>query len=181
MPDVACDQCGKATYKRPRDIVKAKHLFCSTSCHSEYVISQRHTVSCVGCGVEFELRTCEVKRAKLGRNYCSPNCVKRYMKRERHRSWKPEKTSRYIMPPTVRAPGGYESMGLGEKNRVGIHRLAVARHLGRPLFSEETVHHIDHDTQNNSLGNLMLFETHSDHIAFERNGIPTPIFDGSCV
>jgi DNA-binding CsgD family transcriptional regulator len=37
------------------------------------------------------------------------------------------------------------------------HRLAMARHLGRPLRKDETVHHIDdRDKQNNALSNLQL-------------------------
>jgi hypothetical protein len=36
------------------------------------------------------------------------------------------------------------------------HRLVVARHLGRPLTEDETVHHIDNNPLNNSLENLQL-------------------------
>lgn len=36
------------------------------------------------------------------------------------------------------------------------HRIVMARHLGRALLPTETVHHIDGDRGNNSIGNLQL-------------------------
>jgi hypothetical protein len=36
------------------------------------------------------------------------------------------------------------------------HRLIVAQHLGRPLRSDESVHHIDGNRQNNDINNLQL-------------------------
>lgn len=39
---------------------------------------------------------------------------------------------------------------------VAEHRLVMARAIGRPLESDETVHHIDGNRQNNQLSNLQL-------------------------
>lgn len=44
------------------------------------------------------------------------------------------------------------------------HRLAMARHLGRPLTSDELVHHRDGDRQNNAVDNLEL-TTNSAHVS----------------
>jgi hypothetical protein len=59
------------------------------------------------------------------------------------------------------------------------HRLIVARAIGRALTRVEVVHHVDHDPANNSLENLMLFETHSDHKLFEAHGSPLPLWSGA--
>jgi len=43
------------------------------------------------------------------------------------------------------------------------HRLVMARHIGRPLFSWELVHHKDKDRKNNAIENLVLLEDMADH------------------
>lgn len=51
---------------------------------------------------------------------------------------------------------------------VSEHRYYASLKLGRPLKHTEYVHHIDEDKSNNSLDNLMVFKTNSDHIAFHK-------------
>jgi hypothetical protein len=46
------------------------------------------------------------------------------------------------------------------------HRLVMEMHLGRKLVSGEIVHHIDGNTQNNAIENLMLFPNHLAHRNF---------------
>lgn len=50
------------------------------------------------------------------------------------------------------------------------HRLVMEKHLGRYLRTEEVVHHIDGNKQNNSLDNLKLYERNADHLRDELSG-----------
>ena len=52
----------------------------------------------------------------------------------------------------------YEKIGYykGRRGWVLQHRVVIAEHLGRPLTSEEHVHHIDNNPANNAIGNLAL-------------------------
>lgn len=42
-------------------------------------------------------------------------------------------------------------------------RVVMEAFLGRPLTSDETVHHINHDAGDNHIENLMLFGSKSEH------------------
>jgi hypothetical protein len=56
------------------------------------------------------------------------------------------------------------------------HRLIVAQELGRCLLRSEVVHHINHDPQDNRLGNLMLFSSNTAHKKYEHHGEPQPLW-----
>lgn len=45
------------------------------------------------------------------------------------------------------------------------HRLVMEQHIGRYLSSDEVVHHIDDDSQNNVLDNLKLYPSNAAHLA----------------
>tara|TARA_Y100001936_G_C16068665_1_gene668999 strand:+ start:165 stop:986 length:822 start_codon:yes stop_codon:yes gene_type:complete len=69
-------------------------------------------------------------------------------------------------------PKGYYFDSDGRKHvyiRHGVHipehRLIIEKHLGRKLERNEIVHHIDCDKKNNTIQNLHVFESISDHMA----------------
>lgn len=47
-----------------------------------------------------------------------------------------------------------------------MHRVVAELMLGRPLKSDEVVHHIDGDKRNNRPENLMVFSSQKEHAAF---------------
>lgn len=53
---------------------------------------------------------------------------------------------------------------------VAEHRLEMEKHIGRYLERSEVVHHIDGDPSNNSIENLQLFRSNSDHLKHELTG-----------
>ena len=56
-----------------------------------------------------------------------------------------------------------ESKMAGKNGWVFLHRIVVAKSIGRDLTPEEVVHHIDGDPSNNALSNLMLFPNNAEH------------------
>ena len=47
-------------------------------------------------------------------------------------------------------------------------RKVMGNHLGRELRSEEHIHHLDHNVENNFIGNLHMFSSNSKHINYHR-------------
>ena len=55
-------------------------------------------------------------------------------------------------------------------NRKLVHRMIMEKHLNRPLSSDEVVHHIDGNKQNNDISNLKLM-TRAEHMNHHRKEI----------
>lgn len=49
----------------------------------------------------------------------------------------------------------------------------MEEYLDRYLKPEESVHHLDMNTENNRIGNLMLFASHAEHRRYEMLGQKT--------
>lgn len=53
-----------------------------------------------------------------------------------------------------------------ENGRMYQHRKVMEEYLGRPLNSEEVIHHIDGNTSNNNIENLNLFKNKKEHMSY---------------
>ncbi len=59
-------------------------------------------------------------------------------------------------------PSGYLEYTSGKNKFRSIHVVVMEEKIGRKLYSNECVHHIDHNKQNNHINNLQLM-TRSEH------------------
>lgn len=107
---------------------------------------------CEYCNNEIE----KIKRDGIKSNFCSHEC---YAKNRSPRgAYKPNviiSGYKYIYNP--------KHPNATKKSYVAEHRLVMEKHIGRFLTPNEIVHHIDENTLNNDLCNLVLME------AFEHN------------
>jgi len=86
---------------------------------------------------------------------------------EKHHAWKGGKhiQNGYVFV-SITKDNPYSSMAISN-GYVLEHRLVMAQHLKRPLEKNETVHHINGNSQDNTIANLQLRHgKHGQHQAF---------------
>lgn len=170
--EVTCKNCGEVFWKR-QDRTGGKN-FCTKECHTEWRSESekvaKHMRKIAATGIE-------------GWDKKQLEKLSEQMTGKTNPSWKGGVTYKsgkgnYDDTVLVKCPKEYEEMA--RKNGYVLeHRLKVAKEIGRPLKSEEVVHHIDHDPQNNEMENLMLFRNNREHKLYEHNGSPKPIWQPS--
>ena len=116
------------------------------------------------------------KFEKIGNKYCirvtCPDCQKtRFISHKNYygmKSFRCIKCNQLYVAKRRRNPNlrtirnGYiriympENQMADKRGLIGEHRLVMSKHLGRPLKSNEYVHHIDGNKMNNSIENLQL-------------------------
>lgn len=132
-----CERCGSDFYVSPGD----PDRYCGWDCYKSGPrpdrVFARDTRTCEFCGAEFQ----HLEGQGKGR-FCSRGCSYRSRRK----------------PSIV---NGYRYVW-SDEGKVAEHRLVASRALGRPLLSDEHVHHIDEDPLNNSPENLVVL-SRSEH------------------
>lgn len=110
---------------------------------------------CLNCGKTFGRDSCKQVSDYREKKFCNRKCYFEYNTGENHWYWK----------GGIRL--GNADGYIRDTQGTFIHRLVMEEHLGRPLAKEEQVHHIDDDPSNNSIENLKLYASNSEHRKYE--------------
>lgn len=120
-------------------VTRAKEIktkhYCSQSCRSKLI-----TKPCGTCGTPVT----RVQSQMLETAYCNRKCAKAFT------GPRMRKMNEELNP---------------ERMTIGTRLALRAAKLGRPLVKGECVHHIDRNRKNNDPSNLMVFASHSEHMA----------------
>lgn len=142
MINCECKQCGKTFLVHPSRLKLGRGKYCSLEC----VQKSKHTgedKKCPICG-----KTFYVIRSTLDIGegiYCGRQC----MAEDYKGAGNPNYAEGHINPD------GYKKIYV-DGVQVLEHRVIMEDHLGRPLLSNEVVHHIDGDRLNNEIDNLRV-------------------------
>lgn len=111
---------------------------------------------CLSCGKNIELKDWFAKNGL--RKYCSIKCQHNYYSGSNSPQWKGGEIVKdgYVF---VRMPRHPRS----NNNYVQKHIVVMEKFLGRFVLESEVVHHIDGNTENNDIDNLLLFKSENEH------------------
>lgn len=141
--EIPCGTCGTTVYRLEcqmvRDGQRVNAVYCSRDCLGS---SKRNgsELFCSYCDSPFYRRFGEQDLKVRVRQFCSRGC---------YREWR----------IVNRKQATYPKIGSAHE-----HRIVAENHLGRKLFPEEVVHHIDLNRHNAKPENLAVFPDQSTHM-----------------
>lgn len=162
---VSCFVCGKKFYRNAKHAKRVGEPVCSYQCNGQ-------------------LRGQELKhhahKARAAWSEEAEASFREKMSGPNNHAWRGGVTKKrskgnYRQSPVVRCPEEFLDMAF-KSGLISEHRLAMATKIGRPLTRTEVVHHINHDTSDNRINNLMLFANNSDHKRFENGYVVIPLW-----
>lgn len=160
MVQVDCLKCGAERWER-KDRAEGNN-FCSRECYQKWR--------------KEDLDMTEHLREIAPMGELSEEALQRLSERmsgENNPAWKggvtyKRRKGNYKREKLVRCPEEYSGMERAN-GYVPVHRLKVAKAIGRELSSTEVVHHKDHDNHNNDIENLELWPNNRVHKLGEAN------------
>lgn len=141
-----CDKCDKE-FKRRRSALSKNGNYCSKECF----YTKRPSFVCIWCGNEFRGRM-GGKKSHRRNIYCSHKCQHAHT-RERAIGNKSRDQAGYVLIHQPYHPAA------NCQGRVMEHRLVMESIIGRSLFRDETVHHINGIRDDNRPENLELWSS----------------------
>jgi len=164
-----CRECSKAfvmmqsNLKAYQKKFNRDPLYCSMNCSNigrKKDSDARNRFTCKHCGkLEIRSRNTEKFRIYRQQKYCSQECKSRSQETAAYERFKAGNVGRHVKR------NGYIWLAIpalannGKKTEMLEHRYVMEQHLGRKLYPEETVHHINGKRAENGLENLELFSS----------------------
>lgn len=152
-----CEECGNLFAAYVKEINRGYGRFCSVSCSSRHnhVGKTSPFVKCGLCGVSFQKRPSRVLLSKRGINFC---CRK-------HKDDAQKMESGVLNIHGVTDHKGYRHKALRQLDNSCL-ACGYDRHV-----EVLVVHHVDHDRDNNSIGNLVVLcpTCHSERHLSDKN------------
>ena len=157
MVDVSCKTCGKVfsmlqSEKKRREAYGGNVQYCSKKCMGVGMRTRKET-TCKNCGKSFE--TTRLNERGKGQ-YCSRKCAGEFRRKTGF-----AKKNGYWME------NGYKVIYLEGNKSIKEHIKVVQDCLGRELNSNECVHHINGNKEDNRIENLQLM-TKGEHSKLHR-------------
>lgn len=189
---VICKYCGKEKeYKYKGRAGK----YCSHECYIKDIkgreYGERTTLICKTCGEKFTLLNCEIKEREnrgFKVQYCSRRCSGLDKRKRKEVACKEcgknfetrvnvfcsakcmyenRKKTGILKKNGYWFENGYKVIYLEDNNSIKEHIRIMEEHIGRKLYEDEVVHHINQERADNRLKNLRLM-TRGEHSSLHR-------------
>lgn len=152
-----CKTCNKEFI-----FIKRKTTFCSHQCQARWASTLSHgkpkpsskkgqNVSCITCNKSFYVAKKRFEKGNV--KYCSRSCLAKVHLAK----FIPE----YGFKPTGKPKHTYKYV-VRDGRRIRLHRYIMEQYLGRKLERWEHVHHINDDSSDNRIENLIVL-SNSEH------------------